>query len=177
MIGSAPEPESRSDSFERFYRVEVVRLIRFLHSLGATCDGAWDISQNCFTTALLRWDSLTDPPKWIRTTAAREYRRTQTRRADELPRMLRGGWEPRPLFDKLSLRTEEARVFAAIASLPPRQAEVMALTYDGYKPKEIAEILREVYPGEGDITTDAIRASLYQARQKLKRLLAGIKEE
>jgi DNA-directed RNA polymerase specialized sigma24 family protein len=176
MTDSAPEPEPICGSFERFYRAEVVRLTHFLYSLGATWEGAWDISQNCFITALQCWDNLTDPPKWIRTTAAREYRHTQARRADELPRMLRGGWEPRPHFDKLSLHAEEAGVFAAIARLPPRQAEVMALTYDGYKPKEIAEILSDVYPGENGIRADAVRASLHQARQKLKRLLAGIKE-
>jgi DNA-directed RNA polymerase specialized sigma24 family protein len=173
---SAPEPESAPPPFERFYRAELVRLIRFLRSLGANWDAAWDISQESFLKALRCWDNLVDPAKWIRTTAAREYRRAETRRADELPRMLRGGWEPRPQFDRLSLHTEETRVLATIASLPARQAEVMALTYDGYKPTEIAEILRDVYPRDNGITADAVRASLYQARHKLRRLLAGVKE-
>jgi RNA polymerase sigma-70 factor (ECF subfamily) len=163
-------------SFESFYRDELVRLLRFLRSLGASWEGAWDISQECFLTAMQCWGTLSDPPKWIRTTSAREYRRTQARRADELNRMLRGGWEPRPHFDKLSIAAEEAKALMAIASLPPRQAEVMALTYDGYTPVEIAEILGDVYPGDNGITGDAVRASLYQARHKLKRLLAGIKE-
>lgn len=175
MAGGVPGPVGQR-SFEQFYRTEQVRLICFLRSLGASWDGAWDISQDCFLTALQCWGHLTDPPTWIRTTAVRAYRRTQARRADELPRMLRGGWEPRPHFDEPGLRTEAARVFAAIASLPPRQAEVMALTCDGYRPKEIAQILSEVYPGEGGITGDAVRASLHQARHKLKRLLAWTKE-
>lgn len=176
MAGRAPEPRSAPGSFECFYREELVSLLRFLLSLGASREGAWDISQECFLTAMRCWKDISDPPKWIRTTAAREYRRTQARRADELNRMLRGGWEPRPHFDHLSIAAEETRVLTAIASLPARQAEVMALTYDGYKPKEIAEILHAVYPGENSITADAVRANLYQARHKLKRLLAGIKE-
>jgi RNA polymerase sigma factor (sigma-70 family) len=176
MTGSAPGPERRRDAFERFYRTEHVLLIRFLRSLGASWEAAWDTSQECFLTALQCWDNLSDPARWIRTTAVREYRRNQVRRASELPRMLRGGWEPRPHFDRLDLSAQEARVFAAIGGLPPRQAEVMALTYDGYKPKEIAEILGDAYPGDHGITADAVRASLHQARQKLRRLLAGIKE-
>ena len=176
MTGNAPEPEPAWVSFECFYRAEHVRLIRFLRKLGASWEEAWDISQHCFVKALKCWDSLRDPPSWIRTTIVREYRRIQARRADELARSLRGGWEPRPHFDRLDLHSQEAGVYAAIANLPPRQAEVMALTYDGYTPTEIAQILSDVYPAEDGMTAAAVRASLYQARVKLKRLLSGNEE-
>jgi DNA-directed RNA polymerase specialized sigma24 family protein len=176
MTDNVPELEAATDSFEDFYRQELVRILRFLRSLGADWERAWDVSQESFLKAMQCWGDLSHPGRWIRTTAAREYRRIEVRRAGELNRMLRGGWEPRPHFDKLSLHEEEAKVLAVIASLPPRQAEVMAFTCDGYKPNEIAEILLDVYPEENGITAEAVRASLYQARHKLKRLLAGIEE-
>lgn len=169
------EPDPERISFDDFYRAEHLLVIRFLRSLGASWEEAWDISQYCCVKALERWDTIDDPPRWVRTTVIREFGRVRTRRADELPRMLRGGWEPRPHFDKLDFRSQEAQVHGLIGALPQRQAEVMALTYDGYKPKEIAAILSEVYPG-GGITTDAVRASLHQAREKLKRLLVGVRE-
>jgi DNA-directed RNA polymerase specialized sigma24 family protein len=155
------EPEPERISFDLFYRTEHLLVIRFVRSLGASWEEAWDVSQYCCVKALERWETISDPARWIRTTVMREYRRVRARRADELPRMLCGGWEPRPHFDKLDIRSEEARVYGIIASLPQRQAEVMALTYDGYKPKEIAEILTEVYPEDGGITADAVRASLH----------------
>jgi DNA-directed RNA polymerase specialized sigma24 family protein len=117
--------------FDDFYRSEHLLVIRFLRKLGATWDDAWDISQACFTKALDRWESLSNPAQWVRTTALHEYRNGQARRADELPRMQRGGWEPRPHFDKLDVGSQESRVCGMIGTLPPRQAEVMALTYVG----------------------------------------------
>jgi len=170
------DPEPGRISFDSFYRTEHLRVIRFLRSLGASWEEAWDISQYCCLTALERWDKISNPAPWIRTVVLNEYRYVRKRQADELQRMLRGGWEPRPHFDKLDLCSEEAQVCDIIASLPPRQAEVMALTFDGYTPKEIAGILSKAYPEDGSITADAVRASLYQAREKLKRLLAGSRE-
>lgn len=172
--GSSGEESDPGDaSFASFYRTEHRQLIRFVRSLGASWDEAWDIGQECFVEALTHWDTLSVPHRWIRTVAVRLRQRTRARAADELPRLLKGCWQPRPYFDELDFHPDEAHVYKVIASLPPRQAEVFALTYDGYTPKEIAEILSEVYPAEDCITTDAVRASLYQARDKLRRRLNG----
>jgi RNA polymerase sigma factor (sigma-70 family) len=165
MSDSLPTP------FVTFYRDEHIRLIRLLRKLGAGWDDAWDISQHTFTEALRYWDGIDAPSAWIRTTAVRAYRKAQIRATEDVVRAFRGGWQPRPHFDKLDLREEEQRVYEAIASLPSRQAEVMALTYDGFDPKEIARILSAAYPGEDVINPEAVRASLYQARQKLRRIL------
>jgi DNA-directed RNA polymerase specialized sigma24 family protein len=55
------------------------------------------------------------------------------------------------------------------SSLPPRQRQVLAWHYDGYSNIEIAKIL--------GLTDKAVAANLYQARQALKRLLAGSGED
>jgi RNA polymerase sigma-70 factor (ECF subfamily) len=49
--------------------------------------------------------------------------------------------------------------------LPQRQREVMAWHYDGYSPREIADLL--------GVPDDAVRSSLYQARKNLKARLSG----
>jgi DNA-binding CsgD family transcriptional regulator len=48
-------------------------------------------------------------------------------------------------------------------------AEVMALTYDGYSPSEIARIISVAHGLT--VTPDAVRGSLLQARKKLRLLL------
>jgi len=50
-------------------------------------------------------------------------------------------------------------VLRVISQLPPRQRQVMAWTFDGYTPAEIAEILR--------LAPDAVRQSLAKARRAL----------
>lgn len=117
MTDGAPGPVPHG-CFECFYRADIVWLTTLLRKLGASWDDSWDISQDCLLKAMRKWDKLTDPPKWIRTTVLREHRRVQARGNDELPRMRRGGWEPRPHFDKLDLREEEASVLAMIRRLP-----------------------------------------------------------
>jgi DNA-directed RNA polymerase specialized sigma24 family protein len=107
----------------------------------------------------------------VRTTATRDFRKSQVRSGQERLRAVEGGWGRRPHFDKLDLRDGELAVVQAISGLPQRQAEVIALTYDGYKPREIARILSAAYPGQHEITSEAVRSSLRHARSRLKRVL------
>jgi len=172
----APGCRPGPGSFESFYETELPQLIIFLVKQGASWDDAFDVGQECCVKAFERWHKISEPATWIRTTAVREYCRRQARSREEITRALCGGWEPRPHFDKLDVHAEEAAVYEAIASLPPRQAEVMAWTYDGYQPAEIAKILTGLHPHEPPIAPEAIRASLYQARKTLKTLLGPKKE-
>jgi RNA polymerase sigma-70 factor (ECF subfamily) len=50
-----------------------------------------------------------------------------------------------------------------IEQLPPRQRQVLAWTYDGATPTEIAEALQ--------ISPDAVRANLHKARAAMRRIL------
>ncbi|MBQ1019857.1 sigma-70 family RNA polymerase sigma factor [Micromonospora sp. D93] len=51
----------------------------------------------------------------------------------------------------------------AVQKLPQRQRQVLAWSFEGYEPTEIAEHLR--------MTLEAVRSSLYKGRQKLRGLL------
>lgn len=67
---------------------------------------------------------------------------------------------PRTDIDALEQRHTVLRL---LNRLPPRQRQVMAWTYDGATPTEIAQALR--------ITPEAVRASLKKARATLRQLL------
>ena len=58
---------------------------------------------------------------------------------------------------------EQASVLALLRRLPPRQRQIMAWVYDGYTPKEIADLL--------GMEPNAVRASLHKAREALKACL------
>jgi RNA polymerase sigma-70 factor (ECF subfamily) len=64
-----------------------------------------------------------------------------------------------------TLGPEQARVLQVLRLLPYRQRQVMAWTYDGYTPAEIATFL--------NLDAGAVRASLHKARETLKRQLIG----
>lgn len=154
------------DSFGDFYAREIFRLLQFMRKQGASWDDAWDASQEAFTEALRHWHVIEKPRAWVRTTATRAYIRQQTRSQEDEQRVARADWTPRPPFDKLEMSEQESLILKTIASLPPRQRQIIAWRYDGYSNIEIAEIL--------GLTPDAVGASLYQARQQLKRQLAGM---
>jgi RNA polymerase sigma factor (sigma-70 family) len=63
------------------------------------------------------------------------------------------------LLTSSDIRALEQRydVLRLLDKLPPRQRQVLAWTYEGYTPTEIAEELR--------LTPEAVRANLYKARQ------------
>jgi RNA polymerase sigma factor (sigma-70 family) len=54
---------------------------------------------------------------------------------------------------------EHHEILRLLNMLPPRQRQVVAWTFDGYSPAEIANELR--------ITPEAVRASLFKARRTL----------
>ncbi|WP_084557636.1 sigma-70 family RNA polymerase sigma factor [Couchioplanes caeruleus] len=109
--------------------------------------------------------SLATPRAWARRVAAREL----ARRVAELDYEILTDQVPeRPalLANNADLSEQSRRIVAAIQELPPRQRQIMAWTYDGYAPAEIAEEL--------DITPEAVRSSLRKARRSLiERLTQG----
>lgn len=152
------------DGFRRFFMEERPALLVFLLRQGAAREDAWDAVQESFIRAYLHWQDIDNPRTWIRTTAARIYRR-QVRRDREVPVDMRAEWQPPSLFADLEHDEECRQVIELLRALPVRQREVMAWSYDGYAPQEIAEFI--------GISDDAVRASLYQARRRLRKRLGG----
>ncbi|MFF5481049.1 RNA polymerase sigma factor [Streptomyces sp. NPDC012935] len=95
----------------------------------------------------------------------RNYRAQRQRSAEDVRRAAEAGWCYFPSFDQLKLLDEEKDVIDAIASLPERQREVMAWSYDGFSIPEISDLLR--------VDAGRVRSNLYLARNKLRETLSG----
>jgi RNA polymerase sigma factor (sigma-70 family) len=150
-------PPADVDAFSVFYRAEVRPLVNFLLWMGAGLADATDIAQETMIEAYRNWPSIRQPRAWIRCVASRQYGRrpygqeTATE-PENLSPLLRApadiaGWE------------QQHEVLRLLATLPLRQRQVMAWTFDGYQSPEIADEL--------NITPEAVRASLMLARRAL----------
>ena len=165
--------EKHSGEFEAFYRADHLRLLRLLMHFGAGVDDAWDAAQETYALACLHWGEIErNPAGWTRRTALREYRRLSSRSREELRRAQLDRRLLSPHLDELDLPEEVKRVNEAIARLPRREAEVMALTIDGFKPREIAKLLSDIRPDLRPVTANSVSSALRQARQKLRQELA-----
>jgi RNA polymerase sigma-70 factor (ECF subfamily) len=149
--------------FEIFYRSFVKNLVGFLIWQGARLADAAEIAQETLQRAFRSWPTIDHPEAWCRRVASREYaRRIAT--VNETPgRELAGG----PLLPASPSQTsaweERQEVLRLLALLPWRQRQVMAWTFDGYEPTEIADEL--------GISAEAVRSNLYKARKTLAEYL------
>ncbi|OPC76418.1 hypothetical protein B4N89_47295 [Embleya scabrispora] len=158
--------------FEEFYRRDHRRILLFVRKArGAEWGDAWDAVQAGFVKALERWDRIKDPSTWIRTTVLREFDAQRRRPREDFQRALRAQSGEQPDFTaQWDLKEETRQVYDCLTRLPRRQAEVMAWTFDGYKPGEIARILSEANP-DAPTNPAAVRASLALARRRLRESL------
>jgi len=144
-------------AYSAFYRAEVKALVNFLLWMGAGLADATDIAQETMIEAYQGWPSIRHPRAWTRRVASRRYGREQF--GQEVVT------EPELLSPLLSASADIAAweqrhdVLRLLAMLPWRQRQVMAWTFDGYQPQEIAVELQ--------ITAEAVRASLKLARRTL----------
>ncbi len=159
-VDPAIDHAARDAEFTLFYTNDMPSLVGFLVVQGAHTTAAADLAQEAMTEAYRYWDVIDTPRAWVRTVATRKWwrlaRREQTEQPhDELP-------EPgRLLSVEAAAEIEERHTFLTLLrSLPPAQREVMAWTYDGYGPTEIAALL-----GKNPAT---VRSVLRQARATLQ---------
>ncbi|QXJ22181.1 sigma-70 family RNA polymerase sigma factor [Actinomadura graeca] len=159
----ANDQAARDMEFAMFYKDDLPRLVAFLVVQGARPVVAAELAQDAMTEAYRQWDRIDAPRAWVRTVASRTWwRRAERDRAevphDELP-------EPGALLsEQESAEVENRHVFLAmVRELPLNQRQVMAWTYDGYRPTEIAALL-----GKDPAT---VRSALREARATLKKTL------
>jgi RNA polymerase sigma factor (sigma-70 family) len=155
----ADEPADAAD-FSAFYRQQIRALVNFLLWTGAGAADAAELAQETMIDAHRNWLDIKCPRAWIRRVASRKFSRlkpnTNTTASIEL------GDNRSPLLatgQGLAEWEQRHEVLRLLAMLPLRQREVMAWTYDGYRPQEIADEL--------NISSDAVRASLRLARRAL----------
>ena len=148
-------------AFAAVYRVEFAALVRHVMFHGAAVDEARDAVQAAFEQALPVWPRIRTPRAWLRTVALRAYLRSSVPEVptDAVPD--RPG--PFSAAVRVELGEQERAVLVALLELPVKQRQVMAWSFDGFSPAEIAEVL-----GEDPV---AVRQNLHRARQNLRRQL------
>lgn len=166
-------------SFDALYRDEWAGLV----ALGCSLTGSWavaeELAQDAFADAYRRWDevgALDRPGAWVRRAivnrAASQHRRGQVaRRGTARLSVVRAGEEDGAAAD----RTGDAAVdqvgdpafWAALRSLPRRQAAALALHYlEDRSVAEIAEVL--------DCRASTVRVHLHRGRHALAERLTAV---
>ncbi|MER5733789.1 sigma-70 family RNA polymerase sigma factor [Streptomyces sp. NPDC002138] len=161
---AALDEDSRSSlnlhvEFSAFYRETVRKLTAFLINHGATLPVAADIAQDAMIKAYERWSDLRSPEAWVHVVASRAYIRRATDVREQPTEQV---FEPTSLLPRPDAIGEwESRhdLLQLVKGLPHRQRQILAWTFSGYKPSEIAEQL--------ELTPEAVRASLKKARRAL----------
>jgi RNA polymerase sigma factor (sigma-70 family) len=159
--GPTPEP------FETFYLREYPQVVGLLHGLLGSRLVAEELAQETFLVAYRDWDRISrldNPRAWVRKVAInqrgsflRAYLRQQTRERDTTIR-----YEE----DSIKLADDHAEVWHAVRTLPPLQAQVIALHY--YEDYSVAQVAAALGRAPG-----TIKAQLHQGRRKLARLLGA----
>lgn len=155
------EKAARDLEFSLFYRADLPRLVGFLIVQGARPAVAADLAQDAMTEAYRKWDTIDAPRAWVRTVASRHWWRRSGRdkrevSSDELPE------SSGLLSAEESTEIETRHDFVAVLrGLPSSQRQVLAWTYDGYQPTEIAALL-----GKEPAT---VRSVLRSARAALRK--------
>jgi RNA polymerase sigma factor (sigma-70 family) len=162
---SEHDQEWTAKSFDDFYRTEFVRLVWFAVRMGAFRAEAEEIAQESMTAAWRTWQSLVHPLAYVRMAAMRILYRAHDRAGRERIAARRAA-EPElvPLDDP-----EVHRVLQLLRALPAAQREALALTMDGFTPKEIAEMT-----GREAVT---VRSHLRHARRHLGRSMGTTRRE
>ncbi len=154
------EPAARAvpPAFADWYAVEFERVSRALALAAADPALGEEAAAEAFARALARWPrvgAMSSPGAWVYTVGLNELRRTWRRRRLELrsAARVRPGDVPAP-------EPPDDTLWRAVAALPPRMRDAVALRYVADLPEaEIADAL--------NVTRGTVAASLSAARKRL----------
>ena len=154
--------------FDRFFRAHLRPLVALAYGLTGSRSVAEDLAQDALLATFKKWahvGQLDNPGAWVRRVVANRAVSNIRRRLVEAKASstkLRQRDEEHTTIGTVSSDSEH--VWAAIRSLPRRQAQVIALrTLDRSTVAEIAEVLK--------ISEEAASTHLRRARQTLTRAL------
>jgi RNA polymerase sigma factor (sigma-70 family) len=178
MVGDAPEPEpsvralpvgadrlgapkrEHDAAFAKFYLDFMPRLVRFLRWQGVPFVDAENIAQDTLLQLYRHWPSVRIPAAWARRVASRRWGR-QIADSHEHPvgdlALERAGTATLLTVDDILALEQRYEVVRLLDTLPSRQRQILAWTYEGYTPAEIAEEL--------GLAPEAVRANLCKARR------------
>ncbi len=149
------------DAVAALFNRQFGSLFRYMDRLGGDPDLASDLAQEAFVKLYER-GAMPDAPKaWLTAVATnllRDSQRTERRRESLAAR--EGSWvsnqSPEALPDAALVADEtRAQVHAALATLSPRDQQLLLLRHEGYSYRELA---RAVDVAEGSVGTLLLRA-------------------
>jgi RNA polymerase sigma factor (sigma-70 family) len=156
-----PVAGTQQAEWEACYRAEMPHLIRYLMKCFGESDmrDAADAAQSAFAELFAKWNTVRSPRAWLRTVAFRQI----LRQPAEYPLDAHSEPSVLPASSSLELREQEQQVLTALRQLPLAQRQVMALVYDQFSYREIAEII-----GKSEAT---IRKNIERARAAMREIL------
>jgi RNA polymerase sigma factor (sigma-70 family) len=158
------------DSFEEFYESQYGAVVRLAAALVGRWDVAEELVQDAFIALYGRWERVSSydaPDAWLRRVVMNRALSSLRRRAVEAratTRLARRG------VDFADLQIGDADVWRAVAELPKRQAQVIALMF--LEHRTVAEVALILECGE-----NTVRTHLGRARRSLALRLAVEEED
>ncbi|MEV6832118.1 RNA polymerase sigma factor [Amycolatopsis sp. NPDC051102] len=149
--------------FEAFFADDHPRLVGFLIRLGYPLAIAEESAAETMFKAHKKWAVIEHPKAWVRKVASREAMNQSIRETEDRRRSAESSWLLHETGDD-STGSVDAQLLRdqLLQSLPgDRQREIMAWTFDGFEPTEIANAL--------GIEPESARSSLRYARAKIKK--------
>jgi RNA polymerase sigma-70 factor (ECF subfamily) len=151
-----------SETFEEFYAREFPAVVGLAFALSGSRTASEDLAQEAFLAAHRDWDRVHRPDVWVRRVVSNMSTSMLRRRYAEARAITRLAFGTTMTMPELS--ADDAEFWAAVRSLPRRQAQVIALRYLDDRPvAEIAEIL-----GTAEGT---VKKHLHEGRQTIIRRL------
>lgn len=148
--------------FDAWYLAARAPLERALWVMGGDRDLAQDLCDEAFTRALADWarvGQMRSPGGWVYTVAVNLLRRRQRRKQLELRFLRRQQPEPSSPVEA------HPELWAAVAGLPDRQREAIALRYlSGLTEEEVAAAM--------GVSEGSASATLSKARRRLAEVLS-----
>ncbi len=154
-------PHAVRRAFADWYRSEYHQVVALVYVLSGSRTAAEELAQDAFVEAHRRWATISaydDPGAWVRKVAVNKARSWGRRRSAEARAYAKHVGRQRQL--PAELPDSAADFWAAVRSLPDRQAQIVALHYLDDRPvDEIAAVL-EIAPG-------TVKTQLHRARAAL----------
>jgi RNA polymerase sigma-70 factor (sigma-E family) len=160
-----PEAVRLPGRFEYFYLQEYPKVVALAHALSGSRAGAEDIAQEAFLRAYQDWDrvgSYEYQAAWVRRVAANLATSGLRRRLVEARALTRLARRWQPTVEALA--AGDAEFWAAVRTLPRRQAQAVALYY--FQDLSVQQTATVLGCSEG-----TVKAHLAKARRTLARRL------
>jgi RNA polymerase sigma-70 factor (ECF subfamily) len=160
-----------SETFEDFYAREFPAVVGLAYALSGSRSGSEDLAQEAFLVVLREWNRVAGfgrPDVWVRRVVTNLSRSMLRRRYAEAKALGRLGQGTQTMLPELS--PENADFWAAVRSLPRRQAQVIALHY--LEDRSVAEIALILGTAGG-----TVKKHLHEGRRSLTRRLQFEEED